>query len=487
MQELEIPEKPIEATEDDVRKVPWKTRLGWGAGGLADNYIMNSITPHILINPIYNLVFGLNPVLIGIALSIPRFLDALTDPLMGHFSDNTRTRWGRRRPYIVIGAVISAVLLPFLWMPPVQTERFMFIYLTVIATLLSLAYTVYVVPYTAMGFELTPDYDEKTRVLAWRMYIGLTGSLTLPWAYRAAQSDIFGGDAARGAVYISIVAAILIIITGVLPAVTGKEKVFAKSQSKIGFFKAIYESFTNRSFTILVIAYLVIIGGVFSSSNLPLYINIYYVYDGNRVAGAAMAGMIGSILALTSYISLPLITWVSVKTSKRIAMILGLGLGAAGTFSTWFTITPQWPYLQLVSMFIIGLGLQGCWLMVSTMTADVCDEEELKTGLRREGAYGSVISFTLKAAMAASAIMAGAILTLSGYDTELANITGQVDASVELRMRMLFVVFQGIPMLAAAIMFLFYPITRERAEETQRKLRERHKSDKKQENDSNGG
>ena len=454
-------------------KVPWRARIGWGCGGLADNYIMNSITPPILIMPIYNLVFGLDPVKIGIALAVPRLVDAFTDPLMGNISDNTRSRWGRRRPYIFIGAILSALLIPFLFTPPVQTHNFMFFYLMVMATALSLAYTVYVVPYTALGFELTPDYDEKTRVLAWRMYIGLIGSLTLPWAYRAAQSDLFS-DTVRGAVMIGVFAAVVVIVTGLLPAITGREKVFAQSQAKVGLLSAVKTAFMNKSFTILVVAYLIIIGGVFSSMTLPLYINTYYVFDGDTVAASAVVGMNGTIMALTSYISLPLITWFSVRLSKRIAMMTGLMLAVVGTASTWLTITPVLPSLQYISMFIIGLGLQGCWLMVSTMTADVCDEEELRTGLRREGVYGAVISFTLKLAMSASAIVAGAVLVLSGYDTELANLTGQVDASVEWRMRVLFIVFQAVPMLIAAGLFLYYPITRQRAEQTQRLLKERH-------------
>ena len=149
-------------------------------------------------------------------------------------------------------------------------------------------------------------------------------------------------------------------------------------------------------------------------------------------------------------------------------MITGLIFAFTGTTSTWFTMTPKAPYLQLVSMIIAGFGLQGCWLMITTMTADVCDEDELKTGLRREGLYGSVVSFTLKAAFAICSITGGFVLALAGYNTDVANETGVVAGSVIFKMRLLLVLIQGMPLIFAAVLFCFYPITRQRAEETRR-------------------
>jgi len=452
------------------KKVGLGVKVAWGAGGLADNFIMNCITPHILIMPIYNLVFGLDPVKIGIALSVPRFIDAITDPLMGHISDNTRCRWGRRKPYIFVSAILCAALIPLLWIPPFRTETFLFFYLMAVATLISLVYTAYVVPYTALGYELTSDYDERTKVLAWRMYIGLIGSLVLPWAYRACHLSIFGGDQVKGAVAVSGVAGVLILFTGILPALVGKEEVFGQAQPKTGMVESIGAAFRNKAFRVLIVAYLVIITSLFTCANLGLYLNIYHVFAGDKAAAAAMGGLAGSILALISYISLPLLTWISIRTSKKAAMIVGLLLAVVGTSSNWFTMTPQWPYLQLVSAIISGFGLQGCWLMVSSMTADVCDDDELQTGLRREGLFGAVMSFTLKAALAACAVTAGAVLTLSGYDTSVANETGRVGADVIFKMRLLLVLFQGVPLLCAAGLFWFYPITRERAEQTRQIL-----------------
>lgn len=336
------------AQEQQVReKVPLKSRMGWGAGGLADNFIMNALG--VLVMPIYNIALGMDPIKLGLAMFIPRIADAVTDPLMGSISDNTRTRWGRRRPYIVIGAILSAVLLPLLWMPPFASENGMFIYLLVMASIYSLTYTLFVVPYTALGYELTDDYDERTRVLAWRMYIGLLGSLTVPWLYKLCLLPVFNGDAVLGARVVSLVLALIIVITGLLPVLACRERSSVQRQEKVKFTKALAYTTRNRPFLLLLASYIIIICGLFTCSALGLYVNIYYVCGGDKAVAAKIGGIAGTIMALTSYISLPLVTWVSTRWGKRHAMMMGLVFAIVGIASLWWTMTPQMPYLQLIS------------------------------------------------------------------------------------------------------------------------------------------
>jgi len=452
-------------------RVPLRTRIGWGMGGLADNFIMNTLS--VLVMPIYNIGMGMDPVKLGVALSIPRFIDAISDPLMGNITDNTRTRWGRRRPYIVLGAILSAVLLPLLWMPPVRTESWMFWYFLVLGSIYFLAYTVFVVPYTALGYELTTDYDERTRVLAWRMYIGLVGSLSIPWLYKLCLLPVFGGDAVLGARWVSVGLAVVIVVTGVWPALACREPQEVQQQEKVSFWKAMVYTLRNRPFLILLVSYIIVICGLFTSSALGLYINIYYVCGGDKSYAATIGGIAGTIMALTSYISLPMVTKISVRWGKRRAMITGLGFAAAGVASLWLTMTPRRPYLQLVSAFIIGMGLQGCWLMVSSMVADICDEDELETGLRREGMYGAVTGFALKVSLSLTALSGGVALKLSGYDATSAEKMGSVGSEVIFRLMALYIGVQCLALVVAMGLFALYPITRERSEQTRRILDQR--------------
>ena len=404
-------------------RVPLKTRIGWGFGGLADNYIMNVLNALFLV--LYVQYFKMPPMLAGIALAIPRFFDAITDPLIGNISDNTRTRWGRRRPYIVVGVILSALLLPFFWTPvglstvsnPDWWRNIPFIYVVVLGSFYAVTYTLYVVPYTALGYELTNDYDERTRVLAWRMYVGLFGSLTIPLIYRLCQLDVFGNEG-RGAVIICSGIGILIVVSGLIPALVCKERKDVQHQETISFLAAIKATLTNFPFFILLVAYVIIIVGLFSSLSLGSFLNIYYICGGNKDFAGVIIAASGMLMALVAYGSMFMVAAIAKRIGKKSAMITGLSLALAAALCDLLALDPRWPLAQLLTNIIAGMGLQGCWLMTSSMVADVCDEDELKTGLRREGMFGAVNGFALKAALSLTALIGGFLLQSSGFNIE---------------------------------------------------------------------
>lgn len=438
-------------------------RFFWGCGGIADNFMMNAVIT--LVMPIYNIGFGVSAVWLGFITAIPRLLDAVTDPLMGNISDNTRSRLGRRKPYIIIGTIICAVLFPLLWIPPFKSETGMLVWFCLLYITFTLSYTVYVVPYTALGIELTSNYDERTRVMAWRMYLGLLASMAVPWIYRASRLEIFGGDETIGIRYISIGIAALIIVFGLAPGLFCKERVHVTSQEKIRLSDAVKMTIKNRPFSILLVSYIFILVGLFIGGSFGLYVNIYYVFNGDKSAAATITGIAGTCTAIASYFSLFLSTWLSTHYGKRTAMITGLALGICGGCSLWFTMSPSYPYAQLFSAVIIGLGLQGCWLMVSSMTADICDLDELNTGLKREGLYSAVVSFTQKLAFALIAAASGIFLRLSGYQEAISP-----SAETIFNMRLMLVGLIAGGLLLGLILMLRYPITREQAESTRRSL-----------------
>ena len=397
------------------------TRIGWGFGGLSDNYMMGVLNAVFLV--LYVQYFKMPPVLAGLALMLPRLVDAITDPLIGNLSDNTRSRWGRRRPYMVAGAILSAILLPFFWMPPggaenpVWWQNSAFVFVTLLGIAYAITYTLFVVPYTALGYELTSDYDEKTRVLAWRMYVGLAGSLTVPWVYKMAQNDSFANEAV-GAVWVSSAFGIIVILAGLVPVFACREREDVQKQETSPFIKSFAATMSNKAFLILLVAYVFIIVGLFSAGSLGAFLNIYYICGGNKDFGGLLMAVAGSLGAMVSYLSMFLISAVSVRTGKKTGMVLGLFLALCGIIGAWFAMDPRWPMAQLFTTVIAAMGLQGCWLMVSSMVADVCDEDELKTGLRREGMFGAVNGFAFKAALALTALIGGFLLQFSGFDAK---------------------------------------------------------------------
>lgn len=515
-----------------VRHLPLHSRIGWGLGGIADNFMANTL--FVLGMIIYVTAFNMPAGLAGLALSIPRFVDAITDPIIGNISDNMRTRFGRRRPMMFFGAVGSAVLLPLMWFPPMldtvavapwgvfddpwKLESWYtfgmngpFWYLAIVGSIYFVFYTLFMVPYTALGFELTDDYDERTRVLAWRMYMGLAASMTVPALYWLCRLDVFGEGVAgeiAGTRWVTLGLAVIVLITGIIPVLTTKERPEAVLQPTTPIFQAVFQTLSNVPFLILFVAYIAVIMGLFTAGTVGTFALIYYVFSESASVDiakdhASLLGMLAGIMAaLTSYGSMFLASYVSRKTGKRIAMLLGLGLMLTGTLSIWFLYNPAAGvndpgfFLNqliltvagvfgmepdtaaiksgvLIATFIMAMGGQGCWLMIDSMTADICDEDELRTGKRREGMFGAAQGFGRKIAFAVTVLIGGFILEWIGFDPAAAEEAGGVSDKIGTRMLLTLMLCQGGGLIIAMLVFIFYPITRARAEATRDALEAR--------------
>ncbi|NDB95857.1 MAG: MFS transporter, partial [Verrucomicrobia bacterium] len=374
--------------------------------------------------------FKLTPALAGIALGVPRFLDAFIDVWIGNVSDNCKSRFGRRRPFMFLGVLGCVILLPFLWtlpMPQTATHPWFtnipFLYIVSMGSLLAAAYTLFVVPYTALGLELTPDYDERTRVVRWRMYIGLLGNVTLGWLFFLA-ADKFWPDLGAGAFWVTVGVAVIVLVTGMIPVFGCREELAIEKQEPIRFLEALRYTLGNRPFLLLFVSFATIIIALFSAQSiLPLLLQ-HYVFVGDAVQLGKFQGVLGTMAMAVSYVSIGVIGWISMKSNKRTAMVTGLGLATLGTALTFFAMDPRWPWLMFGTFFISSLGLQGCWLMIDSMTADVCDDDELRSGRRREGMFSAVKSFALKAAQGLTFGLGGYMATVAGFDPATVEQSG---------------------------------------------------------------
>ncbi len=458
-------------------RVPLRTKITWGFGGLADNFMFNTLTA--LGTLVYVNHFGLSPALAGLALAFPRLIDAFTDPWIGNLSDNAKTRLGRRRPFMLFGVIACVVLLPLLWtVPMVETAQnpwysnIPFLYVCFIGSMLAIAYTLFVVPYTALGYELTPDYDERTRTLVWRMYIGLAGSLSAAWLFRLASEDTWFPNLGVGAFWVTVGVSIVVLVAGLIPVIGCRENLEIERQEPIKLIPAIRYSMTNKPFLILFFCYAVIIMALFSAQGIAPLLLQHYVFEGSAVAVGNFSGIVGTMAVALSYFSMFLIGWISMKTNKRAAMIVGLLFILAGTFINYFAIDPRWPWMLYVAAFVSFLGMQGCWLMISSMVADVCDDDELNSDRRREGMFSAAIGFALKAGQAVTFGIGGYLATAAGFDSATVAEFG-LAADVAVRMKALLIGFQALALILAIFLMTYYPITREQSEETRRKLEER--------------
>ena len=425
---------------------------------------------------------------------------------------------------IAIGAVGSAVLLPLMWFPPgLETvtnpwySNLPFWYLAVVGSVYFVFYTLFMVPYTALGFELTDDYDERTRVLAWRMYMGLAASMTVPALYWLCRLDVWGegiDGEVNGARWVTLILGGIVLVTGLIPVFATRERPEATLQPTTPIVQSIKETLRNKPFLILFIAYIAVIMGLFTAGTVGTFALIYYVFSEAVSVDAAkdhaaLLGMVAGVLAaLTSYGSMFIARYVSSKTGKRPAMMLGLALMLLGTLSIWILYDPtaainrpdffasRWMASVseavggffvpdfvadpaslktgvLLATFVMALGGQGCWLMIDSMTADICDEDELQTGRRREGMFGAAQGFGRKIAFAITVLIGGYLLEWVGFDPAAAEEAGGVTPVVGTRMLMTLILCQGGGVAIALCVFLFYPITRARAEATRAELERR--------------
>jgi len=299
---------------DEAKLSPGK-KSAWALGSIADVYMSNAL--NYLAFPIYNLGLGVDPRFLGWALGLPRIWEALTDPLMGNISDNTHTRWGRRRPYIFIGAILCMVTFGLIWSPPTGwSPKAIGWYFMGMTFLFYTVYTVFTIPWGALGLELTSDYNERTRVQAYRTVFQAVGGLGLGTMWVLAQKWGGGNDVA-GVRIVGWVFGALILVCGILPALCCREKLHVQSQEKLPFWASVRTTFSNRVFLLLIAALALAAPGLscmwtISSSMLADICDLDEKKTGRRregMFGASYAWACKVGISLTMILSGYMLTW----------------------------------------------------------------------------------------------------------------------------------------------------------------------------------
>lgn len=483
--------------EEKKKKLPLSEKLAWGCGGFSEQLAANGLNN--LFIPIYNIGLGLDSVLIGWAISIPRFFDMVSDPVMGNISDNFRSRFGRRRPFILAGSILMALMFAIAYMAsPFWGSWTLFAYAVVACILFYLAYTVYSVPFTALGLELTDDYDERADVQKYRMVFASLGTLSIPWLYKICisigghvQQLLEQGGAGRyrfllrpvaalsaenniapevlGVRYVAWIAAALIILTALPVSLLTREKAQVGAAKKIHLLKSARMVFENRSFRIQSLMIFLVITGMFFIGALMLYVNIFHVCGGDKSAAATWSGLYGSTTGAFSLASTFLIPVLVRLFDKKKVLLGGVGVAALAILSSWFLFNPAMPALQLVLSAFIGFGISACWLLNGAFIADICDEDELQNGVRREGMFSAVFGFVIKLAFTAIALLLGYVLKFIGYE---AGSDTMLPETV-LRLRLFVALFPSSCLLLAIVVFSRYSLTRQRVREIQELCRQR--------------
>lgn len=525
------PASPAEPEDASRREIVYYA-VGNVESGVANQF-------YGLINSLLVVALGMNPLLLGFVLAIKTFWDGVTDPIMAQITDKARTRWGRRRPFILVGGVARSLFLVaiFVFFPrdasiipnaelaktheaavasaetsaatraePDHTpasdnasdnapdsspprpgllgtiaggwdafndannvyHRQVTIYLLVACLIFTTLTTVNSVPYYALGIELCPSYDGRTRVVTYRSAVEKATGLLGPWILPFCFLPVFG-TVIDGLAWYAVIVAIIGIPTTVLMFLHTRER-FATTAAVVdgpGLFRSIWLTAKNVHFLKILFLYQFIgyTNGVFQ--HIGFFLIIYWVYEGDALAGATLGGYAGSLGTLLAFVSLPLINWACRRLQKHRALRYSVLWMSLGTALNWVLVDPDHPYLQLILPFFFSVGISAVYMVLPSMMADVTDIDELENGVRREGMFGAVMAFLMKVTGTLQPVLAGAILLLSGFD---ASLGAHQTPETIFNMRVLFSLVPAALLLFALVALWRYPLTREYMEQVKAKL-----------------
>jgi GPH family glycoside/pentoside/hexuronide:cation symporter len=466
-------------------RIPVPQKVVYGLGAFVNNLLAAASGGMMIV---LNLGLGLNPALVGLLGALPRLTDAFTDPIMGYISDNTRTRWGRRRPYIFVGAITAGLTFALLWhLPEGRGESFYFWYFLIGSIIFYLAYTVFATPWVALGYELTPDYHERTRLMGVQNFMGQLAYVVAPWFLLFMQNERIFDNMVDGAAGLAVIVAIVVAAVGVLPALFLKERFRevaveetlehrlavtggAVMNNIAGFFRGFMETLRSKPFLKLCVATFLVFNGFMMVSSFQFYVIIYYVFGGDTVRGAEYAGWAGTVQSIATFCVIALTTWLGTRIGKKRTFYVAIGVSMLGYALKWVCYDPQLPWLVVLPAPLLAFGLGGLFTIMPSMIADVVDLDELQTHQRREGMYGSIFWWVVKLGMAAALAAGGLMLNATGFDVALAG--NQSEHTIT--MMRLFDAF--LPFLASGVaiwVIATFSITEERAHEVRLELEAR--------------
>ncbi len=416
----------------------------------------------------------------GILFFLPRIFDAFIDPIMGFISDNTRSKWGRRRHYVFIGSIIMGLAFVIMW----QLYRengvtYNFIFFLLWSFVFYIGLSVFSVPYVAMGYEMSDDFHERTSIMAISQWIGQWAWVIAPWFWVVMYDPKWFPNADTATRTLAVWVGISCMVLAMMPAVFIKSR---STKNEVGYspltfktiggslkeiFESFKEAFRNKPFTKLCIATFLIFNAFNTVAGFTFFIVVYYLFNGAASAAGIWPTLFGSVGALaTTFVVIPIVARLSKKLGKKNAFLVSQSISILGYVMFWFFFVPGKPYMFLFALPFFSFGIGSLFTLMMSMTADVCDMDELSSGKRREGIFGAIYWWMVKFGFAIAGLLTGVIMSVVGFDP---NLPVQPDGAVTgLR-----IVFSGIPIagtLVAMWVMRNYDLTEEKANEIKNQL-----------------
>jgi glycoside/pentoside/hexuronide:cation symporter, GPH family len=409
-------------------------------------------------------VVGLKPIYAAAAVFIGRTWDYINDPLFGLLTDRTRTRWGRRRPYLLFGAIPFGLMFAMLWFkPPTENPILLTAYYAAAYFLFDTCVTLVTMPYFALTPELTQDYDERTSLTTYRMAFSIIGSLV---AF-IVPLMIIGKMHPENAPRVFMMGLIFGAISAVPPLLTffgTRENPEYYAQSQPGIRESLKAVTRNRPFLFAAGIFLFTWTAIDIIQAFLLYFLKY------RMNMEAESDMILGTIFVVALLVLPFWDWISRKTDKRKAYIAGM-IFLSAVMCTLIFISPAMgmPVVLTMSVFA-GIGVSAVHVLTWAIIPDAVEVDELATGQRHEGIFYSLVSLFKKIASSIAIPLTLLVLDRSGY---ISNAVVQKPSAI-LAIRVLMGPVPSVLLLGGILFAIFYPLSRSSHTETRKEIAARH-------------
>lgn len=466
-------------SQKEGRLCPTKDMWTYSSGEVANSLIANGIAGFAMLY--YTDALGLSPTWAGWAMFLAILWDGITDPVMGHISDNTRSRFGRRHQYMLLGGIAMVLSFFFIWAVPAvfrTSELRLFWYLVVINIIMRTGYTVFVVPMTALGFEMCQDYTGRTKIQGVKTITNMVANLCGPafaWTVFFPNKGTSVKDPANylhmGMAFsiISLISVCFVVFI-TRKYIVDSRGIKTTGSSPLAFFKDMFEIVTDR-FPRWVFAFsIVVILGVGLVAGLQMYLYEHFMHlDGIQKTithGGTMVGMMTGA-AFCSRVAKRLDKKKTVYVGGAITLISGLVLTALFVpelikpEQTLAVAGLNVPIAMITFAFLNSTYWFGNGVMlpvVTSMMADVSEINEIKTGINKDGAYAAMYSLAMKISQSVSALILGYALTFVGF-VKGTNVTQSHDTVMRLFIAT-FIIGPTISITALALIKM-YPVNKE--------------------------
>ncbi|WP_457322464.1 MFS transporter [Roseateles sp. P5_E11] len=451
-------------------RLPMRQKIGFGLGSILDmwgHWLYPSLAYQV-----FNIFLGVAPGLISTVQMIKIFVDAGSDAVFGWLSDNTRTRYGRRRPFILVGGVLAGIGLPLMFaVGKGWTQSEYFIFMLVSTVIYVPIMSCFNMPWSSLGAEMTPDYHERTMVMAIRNAIQKGPELAMFFAAQFTTLAIFNQangkpDILRGAqTYCAILGAIMVaasIAIFLLVRERYYEKLVSRTQTHIPFADTLWRTLRCRPFRHVLGMMLAYGTGTAMVGTLGYYATVYYVCGGNVVEGAKWNTAMGLSGMAFGFAGIPFFAWIARRHGKRVGLAAVLFLAICAFIGDWWLYDPARPYLQLLACGFVAFTGAGFWTLYNATLGDVVDYDEMQTGQRREGSFSACQSWISKVGIALGTGASGWILQFTGFDAKLEAL--QTPHAIFM-MRILLSTIPVIGLVLALVSLLRFELTEKRMAE----------------------